>query len=363
MTNATSHNIESIEAFPLNVPLLAPFTIATARLDHVNNVAVRVRLQSGAEGWGEIPSLHPVTTEDQPTAIAAVRQIAPQLTGHDATAWRPLAANLATALPNLAATGAGIEMAILDALTTDWGVPLYQFFGGASDQLTTDITIPICPPDEARTLAATYREQGFEVIKTKVGLDLHDDVGRLAAIRDAHPTCALVLDANEGYSADQALVFLATLRSEGIEPALFEQPVAREDWDGLGRVTREGGVPIAADESCRSPQDASRVAQGNLATVLNIKLVKCGVVGALEIAAIARAAGLRLMIGGMVETRLAMGFAAHFAAGLGGFDWIDLDTPLLLAEDPVSGGYTADGPHYSLTHISAGHGGTIDPTA
>ena len=363
MTNPTSREIESIEAFPLNVPLLAPFTIATARLDHVSNVAVRVRLSSGAEGWGEIPSLHPVTVEDQPTALTAVRQISPQLVGRNATAWRPLAVDLATALPNLAATRAGIEMAVLDVLTTHWGVPLYQFFGGASDQLTTDITIPICPPDEARTLAATYREQGFEVIKTKVGLDLHDDVGRLAAIRDAHPTCALVLDANEGYSADQALAFLAALRSEGIEPALLEQPVAREDWDGLGRVTREGGIPVAADESCRSPQDALRIAQGSLATVLNIKLVKCGVVGALEIAAIARAAGLGLMIGGMVETRLAMGFAAHFAAGLGGFDWIDLDTPLLLAEDPVSGGYTAEGPHYSLAAIEAGHGGSIDLTS
>ena len=363
MNNHTSPEIESIEAFPLNVPLLAPFTIATARLDHVNNVAVRVRLRSGAEGWGEIPSLHPVTTEDQPTALAAVRQIAPQLVNHDAAAWRPLAVDLATALPNLTATRAGIEMAVLDALNTHWDVPLYQFFGGASDQLSTDITIPICPPDEASTLAATYREQGFEVIKTKVGLDLHDDVGRLSAIRDAYPACALVLDANEGYSVDQALAFLAALHSEGIEPALFEQPVAREDWDGLGRITHEGGVPVAADESCRSPQDALRITQGGLATVLNIKLAKCGVAGALEIAAIARAGGLGLMIGGMVETRLSMGFAAHFAAGLGGFDWIDLDTPLLLAEDPISGGYIAEGPHYSLASIEAGQGGSINITS
>jgi L-alanine-DL-glutamate epimerase-like enolase superfamily enzyme len=324
---------------------------------------VHVRLRSGAEGWGEIPSLYPVTNEDQPTALAAVREVAPQLAGRDATAWRSFAPDLATVLPDLAATRAGIERAILDAVTRDWGVPLHQFFGGASDQLTTDITIPICPPDEARALAATYRDQGFEAIKTKVGLDLRDDVARLAAIRDAHPTCALVLDANEGYSASDALAFLAALRSEGIEPALLEQPVAREDWDGLGRVTREGGVPVAADESCRSPQDTLHIAQGNLATVLNIKLVKCGVVGALEIAAIARTAGLGLMIGGMVETRLAMGFAAHFAAGLGGFDWIDLDTPLLLAEDPVTGGYTANGPHYSLASIEAGHGGVFDPYA
>ena len=78
-----------------------------------------------------------------------------------------------------------------------------------------------------------------------------------------------------------------------------------------------------------------RIAREGLAQVLNIKLVKSGVADALEIVEVARASGLGLMIGGMVETRIAMGFSAHLAAGLGGFDWIDLDTPLLLAEDPV----------------------------
>lgn len=355
----TPRQIAALDAYPLEVPLLAPFTIATAALGSVQNVAVRARLRSGAEGWGEIPTLRPVTVEDQPAAIAAVGAVAPQLVGRDAAAWRPLAADLRSALPDLAATRAGIEMAVLDALTRDWGVPLRHFFGGASDRLTTDITIPICPPDEARVLARRYREAGFRALKTKVGIDWREDVDRLAAVRDGHPGCDLILDANEGFSAAAALAFLAALRADGIEPALIEQPVAREDWDGLGRVTREGDVPVAADESCRTPEDAIRIARGGLATVLNIKLAKSGVVDAMAIAAIARSAGLGLMIGGMVETRIAMGFAAHLACGLGGFDWIDLDTPLLLARDPVRGGYTASGPHYSLAATSAGHGGTL----
>ncbi len=116
---------------------------------------------------------------------------------------------------------------------------------------------------------------------------------------------------------------------------------------------------IVADESCRTPADALRIARDGLAQVINIKLAKCGVVQALEIAAIARAANIGLMIGGMVETRIAMGFSAHFAAGLGGFDWIDLDTPLLLAEDPVTGGYTADGSRYRLDTGEFGHGASL----
>jgi len=141
--------------------------------------------------------------------------------------------------------------------------------------------------------------------------------------------------------------------------ALLEQPVAREDWEGLGKLARGAGMPVAADESCRSPADAIRIGAHKLAQVINIKLAKCGVVQALEIAAIARASGLGLMIGGMVETRLAMGFSAHFAAGLGGFDWIDLDTPLLLAADPIAGGYRAQGARYRLDTGCAGHGGYL----
>ncbi|MDA0365187.1 MAG: dipeptide epimerase, partial [Chloroflexi bacterium] len=92
---------------------------------------------------------------------------------------------------------------------------------------------------------------------------------------------------------------------------------------------------------------------------INIKLAKSGVVGALEIAAIARACGLGLMIGGMVETRIGMDFAAHVAAGLGGFDFIDLDTALLLAADPVIGGAASDGPTFTLDAAIAGHGGAL----
>lgn len=104
---------------------------------------------------------------------------------------------------------------------------------------------------------------------------------------------------------------------------LFEQPVHRDDWEGLGHVSQiakdKYGVSVAADESCRSLVDAKKIVQESLADVINIKLAKVGVLGALEIIDLVRPSGLNLMIGGMVETRLAMGFAGHLAAGLGCF--------------------------------------------
>lgn len=109
----------------------------------------------------------------------------------------------------------------------------------------------------------------------------------------------------------------------GVTPVLFEQPVHRDNWDGLRRVSEVAkekyNVSIAADESCRSVDDAHIIVKGKLAHVINIKLAKSGVLGALDIIDVAKSAGIALMFGGMVETRLAMGFAGHLAAGLGCF--------------------------------------------
>lgn len=358
-----SRNLEitRIEIHTLDVPLIAPFTIASSRLDHARNLAVQITLSDGAVGWGETPTLPPVTAEDQAIALDALTREAARLEGHAAGEWRRISAELLERTPEFPSVRAGIEMALTDALARGCRIPLFRFFGGFQNRLSTDITIPICTADDAEALARQYRGKGFEILKVKIGQDRSDDIARLLAVRRGHPACRLILDANAGYSAEEILTLLRELRLAGIEPDLLEQPVAREDWDGLGKLAREAGVPVAADESCRTPEDALRIVTHRLAQVINIKLVKCGVVQALDIAAIARAGGVALMIGGMVETRLAMGFSAHFAAGLGGFQWVDLDTPMLLAEDPVEGGCKPTGPHYVLDPGIAGHGGYLKP--
>jgi len=106
----------------------------------------------------------------------------------------------------------------------------------------------------------------------------------------------------------------------GVTHVLFEQPVHRDDWDGLRDVSifamEKYKVAGAADESCRNLLDAQKIIHGNLAHIINIKLAKLGVIGTLEIIGVARKANVALMISGMVETTIAMGFAGHLAAGL-----------------------------------------------
>ncbi|PMP79541.1 MAG: dipeptide epimerase, partial [Roseiflexus castenholzii] len=202
--------------------------------------------------------------------------------------------------------------------------------------------------------------RGVTTIKIKIGAGdpetttirtMEHDLARIVAIRDVAPDARLILDGNCGYTADDALRLLDMLSVHGIVPVLFEQPVAKDDEAGLRRLTAARRVPIAAD--------VARLAQSGAVDVINIKLMKCGIVEALDIAAIARVAGLRLMIGGMVESFLAMTVSACFAAGQGGFAFVDLDTPLFLAENPFVGGMTYRGGVIDLGAIHAGHGVTL----
>ncbi|XP_042492858.1 L-Ala-D/L-amino acid epimerase-like [Macadamia integrifolia] len=357
-------DVHRAEGRPLNVPLIAPFTIANSRLDKVENVAIRVELNNGCAGWGEAPILPFVTAEDQSTALVKAGEACEFLSRSPPMTLSLLLREIGTLLPGhkFASVRAGFEMALIDAVANSIGVPLWRLFGGASNTITTDITIPIVSPTEASRLASNYQKQGFGTLKLKVGKNLNADIESLKAIRLVHPHCLFILDANEGYTSKEAIEVLEKLHEMGVTPVLFEQPVHRDDWEGLGQVNRVAkekyGISVAADESCRSLFDVQKIIEGDLADVINIKLAKFGVMGALEIIEAVRRSGLSLMIGGMVETRLAMGFAGQLAAGLGCFEFVDLDTPLLLSEDPVFGGYEVCGAVYNFTN-ARGHGGFL----
>ncbi|XP_011072912.1 L-Ala-D/L-amino acid epimerase isoform X1 [Sesamum indicum] len=357
-------DVQRAEGRPLNVPLIAPFTIASSRLDRVENVAIRVELTNGCVGWGESPILPHVTAEDQPTALAKAAETCLFLKQSSGKTLGLVLNDINRILPghSFASVRAGIEMALIDAVAHSIGVPLWRLFGGFSNAITTDITIPIVSPTEAAELASKYCVQGFKTLKLKVGKNLNADIQVLQAIRTVHPDCSFILDANEGYSSEEAIHVLEKLHEMEVTPILFEQPVHRNDWKGLGYVSdvarNKYGVSVAADESCRGLADVKKIVKENLAHVINIKLAKVGVLGALEIIDLAKASGLDLMIGGMVETRLAMGFAGNLAAGIGCFKFIDLDTPILLAEDPVLEGYEVSGPLYKFSN-ARGHGGFL----
>jgi L-alanine-DL-glutamate epimerase-like enolase superfamily enzyme len=351
--------ITQLEVEPLDIPLREPFVIATGQVESARNALVLVTLADGTVGLGEAAPFPPSGGETQETALAAIRGMRPLVEGQDAAAWRPLAARLTASFEHQATARAGVEAAVLDALTSSWDVPLYQFFGGHESCVTSDLSIPIAAPEQVARLAREHTTSGARTLKLKVGTTVAEDLERVLALVDGAPDAAIILDGNQGFTPSAALELLAALERENVRPILFEQPTHRHDLEGLRFVTERAGIPVAADEAVHTAAEALRVARLGAANVVNIKLMKSGIVEALDIAAICRAAHIDLMVGAMIESRLGSAVSAHLAAGLGGFTYIDLDIPMLLAEDPFTGGYTQNGMEYRLDPTAPGHGVSV----
>lgn len=360
-SGAWDATIVDVRAMALDVELTEPFGIATGAQVKALNVLVEVELADGTIGLGEAAPFEAVSGETQVKVFDALRGVSPALVGKDARCFRELSELLWAQCAAVPTAIAGVETALFDALARSRGMSLLDWFGRTQTALVTDITITTSAAEDpvAVAVAAARRAaaSGFATLKLKVGKDPLDiEVRRVIAIAAAAPQARLVLDANAGYSAADALRLLSGLGAVRERIDTFEQPVAREDWDGLLEVERNGGVSVCADESVRQIDDLRRLARLGGPSAINIKTAKLGLVRAWDVAQAARSLGFRLMIGGMVETELAMSASACLAAGLGGFDFVDLDTPLFMRERPLVGGFEQRGPHLDLSAIRLGHG-------
>lgn len=350
--------VARVDVAPVDVPLRRRFGIAGGGQESVTNAVVTVTLASGVAGHGEAAPFPAFNGETRDDVLAAVVRARGALEGARADRVRDASARLGDACAASPAARAALEVALLDAFAREAGVRLDALYGGRETTLETDVTLPTGSVDEARDEATHLA--AFRTLKIKVGGgDLDLDVRRVLAAANARPDATILLDANAGLDAAAALELLRALAARGVVPALFEQPVPADDLDGLARVARDGGVAVCADESVTTAADVPRLARAGAASVVNVKLMKSGPVEAEAIALTARAHGLDLMIGGMVEGRMAMGASACLAAGLGGFRYVDLDTPLFFAHDPFEGGYVYRGATLDLAPIADGHGATL----
>jgi L-Ala-D/L-Glu epimerase len=354
--------IESLAAIPIQIPLARPFESARRRTTCAENVWVRARLADSGEGWGEASPADYVTGEDSVSVQAAVAIAAKALEGLEAdrrVCWQD---RLREALPEAPTARAAVEIALADALARRAGWPLWRWLGGARRCLVSDLSIPICPPEEAAEAALRAVRAGFRHLKIKVGgASVEEDEARVRAISAAAPGCRLRVDANQGFTPDGALAFVERLSQAGVSLQLVEQPVAAEDWEGMAYVTARAPVPVIADESVKSPADALRVARENAAHGINIKLAKSGMADSLAIIAIARAAGLRLMLGCMMESDLGIAAAVHLACGTGAFRYLDLDSHLLIGLSPPYAGFRQRGNALSVVSTGAGLGSPLNP--
>ena len=339
-----SGTIRKVEFWSVDVPITDPFVVATGARTIAENVFLRVTLSNGAQGYGEAAPFPEVGGETCESCLTALCRICKTVLGRSAARYKEIGLWLSDQALTHPAARCGLETAILDAYCRASNIPMWQLWGGADVRAReTDITIPITDLDKTVSLARGWYAKGFRLFKMKVGKNVEGDIRRLEAVHHALPGISFIGDGNQGFSRQDCLTFAQGVKSFGGTMVLLEQPVMRDDLDSMTAIRRETGIPVAADESVRSLADAQEVVARDAADYINIKIMKTGVAQAVEIASFTKASGLKLMIGGMVETRIAMGCSFSLVLGLGGFDLLDLDTPLLLASDPVTGGYGYDG--------------------
>jgi L-alanine-DL-glutamate epimerase-like enolase superfamily enzyme len=310
---------------PLNLTLAAPFRIARGVQHTARNLLVRIEAD-GLVGLGEAaPKAY--YGETPASALDALAHFADEL-GDDPFAIAPIMDRLDATLSGNGAAKAAIAMALYDLVGQRLGVPVFRLFGLAAEHTPeTSYTISIDTP-EAMARQAHEAQATYSVLKVKLGTP-HD----LAIVKAIRAACAarLRVDANAAWTAKQAIAIINALAPYNLE--FVEQPVARGDLEGLRLVREHVPVPIIADESCVSLEDVARLA--DRVDGINIKLMKCGgPYHALRMIHAARAHHLKVMLGCMIESSLAITAAAHLSPLV---DYADLDGALLLADDPYEG--------------------------
>ena len=352
--------ISKVTIYKADIALKEPFRIAIMDIEHAQNLFVRIETEQGLTGWGEASPFWRICGETQGTCLAVARDLALLLKGKNALAIEERIREIEGYIDNNPTIRSAYDMALHDIAGKAAGLPLYALLGGTKRELTTDLTIGINEPDYMAESAAAIVADGFGSIKVKLGTTAEKDVARISAIRERiGGSIPIRIDANQGWDFSTALAALTALEPFGIE--YCEQPVAAWDYASLARLRGRTSIPILADDGLRDHHDAFKLCRDECCDMLNIKLSKAGGIrNALCICAVAEAAGKGCMVGCMLESRLGLSAAAHFASARRIVCFFDLDSALLLAEDPVVGGIVYEGDKVYLPD-EPGIGADVDP--
>ncbi|MEJ5053080.1 mandelate racemase/muconate lactonizing enzyme family protein [Sphingobacterium sp. MYb382] len=341
--------ITSVEIYRLSIPM-EPFVIATGTMDYAQNTYIQVITDSGLIGVGECSAFPMIVGETQNTCIAVAQDFAKIWKGKDPLALAERLAELHAYIAGNATIKSAFDMALYDLAAKHAGLPLYKFLKGERREIMTDITLGIDTPEAMAAKALVLKDGGAFALKVKLGKAPQDDIARIKAIRKAVGfDIPIRIDANQGWSFDGALEAL-----KGLEPykiQFCEQPMRTYDDRFLVELRMQTVIPIMADESVYDQHDAERLCKADGCDYINIKFSKSsGIHEALAIQAVAAEYQIPCMIGGMLESRLALAAKVHFAYAAPNVKFFDLDTCMVgHLEDPVEGGVQYTGYHVSVS--------------
>ena len=335
--------ITHTEIYRFSIPM-EPFVIATGTMHFAQNVLIRIYTDAGIHGVGECSAFPMIVGETQETCLAMAKDFAQILKGKNPLEIPERMQDLLAYADHNATIKSSFDMALFDIAAKNAKLPLYQFLGGQKKTIETDMTIGIDTPEGMAQTALKYQKNGCRIIKIKLGKKVNEDIERVKQIRAAvGDEMILRLDANQGWSFDDALFALGELADQNIE--FCEQPIRTWFDDQLPELNLNSPIKLMADESCYNHNDARKLINSQACEYINIKFSKSG--GILEAQKIHEEAlkhGVKCMIGSMLESRIALTANLHFALASPNVVFFDLDTCLLgHLVDPVVGGLTYDG--------------------
>jgi len=327
---------------------MEPFTIATGTMTFAQNTFIRVHTDSGIYGVGECSAFPMIVGETQDTCLTMAREFATLWKGKDPLDITARLQDLHNFTANNATIKSAFDMALYDIAAKNAGLPLYKFLGGNRRAIETDITIGIGKPDDMAAKAVKLKESGATILKIKLGKDADTDVERISKIRNAVSSDMKIrIDANQGWSFEGAVKALQAMTDLDIE--FCEQPMRTWYDDLLPRLMELSPVKIMADESVYNHHDARKQINSKSCHYINIKFAKSGGINeAIKIHDIGDDLGIPVMMGGMLESRIAASAQMHFVYASPNVQFFDMDTCMLgHLEDPCVGGVTYSG--YNLT--------------
>lgn len=292
--------ISKVEVFGVYMPLVGTFTSGGVAKDATKCVVVRVTDTDGAIGISSIdPSGRAASPNTAPEIAAAIRdRLAPALIGEDPVNINRIYEGAKKLTPSQPAAAAAIELACIELICRRMGIGLHDYIGGAVlDEVQFNGWVGQLPADEAAAEAKRWQDAGFKSLKIKVGNQVDKDSERVMAVRETVGSgMKLRMDANQQCNVDQALALCRAVKSCDMQ--LFEQPVPKDDLEGLARVRREGGIPIMADESISDHESLIRVIKADCADFVKFGITQAGgLLSSARMVATAEAAGLQVVMG------------------------------------------------------------------
>ncbi len=336
----------------LRLKLLDSFKIAFTSFDYVDNIILKITTDEGIVGYGEAAPFLPVTGETADGVLAVLELLKAGLIGRDPFDIESIHSYMDKVVYGNGSAKCAIDIAIYDIMGKAVGLPVYKLLGGQRQEIQNDITIGISTPEEMSAMAERYvKEEGFNILKIKAGINADEDIRTMALIRKkVGGDIRLRVDANQGYDVAQALYAIDGFKKYGVEAV--EQCLPYWDCEGAAFLrSNVSGIKLMIDESIHNTKDAQRFVSAGSADILNIKLMKCGgLLQGLKINNIAEASGVTCMVGCMIETKIALTAGISLVAARKNITEADCDSFMFYDNSKlgITGGFERNQDKFSL---------------